>query len=170
MKTAQGPGKRPNPQYRDLPTNRRKSAPLHGSASARSGRPRLFSRRLLAKNQSTKSRPARTRADREIRAKHQTYSAALRLRTRESELRGMLQRNYGVREIGPAVSGARRSTAFHVETAEGAVAICNVEGEVHAMDGICSGIPAGCSGKAPCMGEFCVPVSCLGIRLRHGRQ
>jgi nitrite reductase (NADH) small subunit len=44
-----------------------------------------------------------------------------------------------------AVSQVPEGTALHVETAEGAVAICNIEGEFHAMDGICphSGGPLG---------------------------
>jgi nitrite reductase/ring-hydroxylating ferredoxin subunit len=44
-----------------------------------------------------------------------------------------------------AVSQVPEGTALHVETADGAVAIYNIEGEFHAMDGICphSGGPLG---------------------------
>ena len=45
-----------------------------------------------------------------------------------------------------AVSQVPEGTALHVETPDGAaVAICNVEGELYAMDGICphSGGPLG---------------------------
>jgi nitrite reductase (NADH) small subunit len=43
------------------------------------------------------------------------------------------------------VSQVPEGTALHVETGKGAVAICNIEGEIHAMDGICphSGGPLG---------------------------
>ena len=44
-----------------------------------------------------------------------------------------------------ALSQLPEGSALHVETAEGAVAICNVEGELYAIDGICphSGGPLG---------------------------
>jgi nitrite reductase/ring-hydroxylating ferredoxin subunit len=43
------------------------------------------------------------------------------------------------------LSQVPEGSALQVETAEGAVAICNVEGELHAIDGICphSGGPLG---------------------------
>lgn len=43
------------------------------------------------------------------------------------------------------LSQVPEGTALHVETTHGAVAICNVEGEFHAIDGICphSGGPLG---------------------------
>ncbi len=44
-----------------------------------------------------------------------------------------------------ALSDLPEGTALQVETAAGAVAICNLEGELYAMDGICphSGGPLG---------------------------
>ena len=43
------------------------------------------------------------------------------------------------------ISQVPEGAALQVQTSEGAVAICNVEGELHAMDGICphSGGPLG---------------------------
>ena len=43
------------------------------------------------------------------------------------------------------LSQVPEGTAIHVEIRDGAVAICNVEGELYAMDGICphSGGPLG---------------------------
>ncbi len=43
------------------------------------------------------------------------------------------------------LSQVPEGTALQVETPDGAVAICNVEGELHALDGICphSGGPLG---------------------------